>query len=445
MRSVCPRYFRGLDNMYFIIFILHAILLIVLLYLYLRFYRFRKTIEAHIRRFHGKGIIDSVSSGTEEGIERNLSEIEKKVNEFREVIDENRKLKETAGKITKELSETKEHLTNKISELHTLFEISASISLLTESGNLYKSIPESMKRYLGIEEVAIFIFDEEKEGLASVSHSDGLKSIFEDHVIKINEGVVGRVYSTGESIYIPDITQTSEQIHLRRQPRDIRSVIAVPLKKRDRSIGVFYISHKDENAFDPETLGTVKTLVRTISIAIENTELYQYAKMLAERDSLTLLYNHGTFHSRLEYELERAGRYRRNLTVIMLDIDAFKLVNDNFGHVTGDKILKMVAGVINAHTRKTDIAARYGGDEFAILLPETDHDAALQIAKRICFGLKNLKVDTGKGGDISVTASFGIASCKHDSSNRQNIVDIADSLMYTAKDTGYGEIVTKVI
>lgn len=432
-------------NMYLFIFILNSLLFLLLMYVYFRYSRLRKTVKGHIGRIHGKDITGREAQGEKDALEESLLKIERNIDEIDVVIDENRKLKEEAGKITKELTETKEHLTYKISELHALFEILASISLLTESGNLYESIPESMKRYLGIEEVAIFLFVDEKDGLVSVSYSKGLEAIFKDRVIKKNEGIVGRVYSTGESLYIPDIKQTSEQIQMRKHLRDIRSVIAVPLKKRDRTIGVFYISHKDENAFDPETLGTVKTLVRTISIAIENTELYQYAKMMAERDSLTLLYNHGTFHSRLDYELERAARYRRNLTLIMLDIDAFKLVNDNFGHVTGDRILKMVAGVINAHTRKTDIAARYGGDEFAILLPETDHDAAFQIARRICSGLKNLQVDTGRGGDITVTASFGIASCTHDSSDRNNIVHIADSLMYTAKNAGYGEIVTKVI
>jgi diguanylate cyclase (GGDEF)-like protein len=415
-----------------ILFIIHVILLLLLLYLYLRFHRFRKMIEAHTRRFQEHGFTKNIPLGTEEGIEKSLSEMGDKIIELKEILDENRELKETTGKITKELLETREHLTNKIAELHALFDISTSISLLTESGNLYKSIPEALKRYLGIEKIAIFLFEE-------------LKDYFEKEVIKIGEGVVGKVYSTGESVYIPDMNKISAQVYARGLKRDVRSVIAVPLKKRDRTIGVFYISHTEDNAFDPETLGTVKTLVRNIAIAIENTELYQYAKMLAERDSLTLLYNHGTFHSRLGYEVDRAGRYRRPLTVVMLDIDSFKLVNDKFGHITGDRILKMVAGVINAHTRKTDIAARYGGDEFAILLPETNHDAALAIARRINSGLKNLKVDTGRGGDISVTASFGIASCRHDSVERLNIVDVADTLMYTAKNAGYGEIVSKII
>jgi diguanylate cyclase (GGDEF)-like protein len=382
-----------------ILFIIHVILLLLLLYLYLRFHRFRKMIEAHTRRFQEHGFTKNIPLGTEEGIEKSLSEMGDKIIELKEILDENRELKETTGKITKELLETREHLTNKIAELHALFDISTSISLLTESGNLYKSIPEALKRYLGIEKIAIFLFDEEKNGLVPVSYSEELKDYFEKEVIKIGEGVVGKVYSTGESVYIPDMNKIS----------------------------------------------AVKTLVRNIAIAIENTELYQYARMLAERDSLTLLYNHGTFHSRLGYEVDRAGRYRRPLTVVMLDVDSFKLVNDKFGHITGDRILKMVAGVINAHTRKTDIAARYGGDEFAILLPETNHDAALAIARRINSGLKNLKVDTGRGGDISVTASFGIASCRHDSVERKNIVDVADTLMYTAKNAGYGEIVSKII
>lgn len=431
--------------MQFLLLAIIFILFMILAYVVFSSHNFRKMVKTHVARVSTFDFIGENPENAGGDIHGELSHIERQLNECKEKLDEHGMLKENSESLLRELTETRDHLMNKISELHALFEISTSISILSDSANLYESIPDAIKRFLGIEEVALFVFDENRDGLIPVACSDSLNTTFKDQVLNPNDGVVGRVYRTGESVYVPDLSRTSEILPLKRQPGDIRSLIVVPIKRRERTIGVFYVSHKEENAFDPETFGTLKTLVRNISVAIENTELYQYARKLAERDSLTLLYNHGTFHSRLSYELDRGGRYSRPMSVIMLDIDAFKIVNDNFGHATGDRILKMVAGVINAHTRKTDISARYGGDEFAIILPETDLDAAHSIAKRICTGMKGLRVDTGRGGEISVTASFGIASCDHDSPSRNRIVEIADTLMYSAKKEGIGEIVFKRI
>lgn len=401
--------------------------------------------KSHLENLSNLGVTIKEPYDSEGVMRDNLLEVEKAFREYRSHADENMSLKEETGKLRRELREINDHLTGKISELHALFEVSTSITMLTDSGKLYEEIPEAIKRYLGIEEIALFTHDENEEGLVPVSYSNSLTVPFDGLVISPGEGVVGKVFLTGESSYIPDLSKTSEFIYSRTHMKRARSFIAVPVKSRDRTTGVFTISHPDPSMFDAETLGTVKTLVRIISIALENAQLYQYAKMLAERDSLTILFNHGTFHSRLKYELERGARYERPLSVIMLDIDGFKLVNDNFGHATGDRILKMVAGVINAHTRSTDIASRYGGDEFAIMLPETKNDGAFNIARRICDGLKNMRIDTGKGGDINVTASFGVATCDFKSDGREKIVELADQLMYKAKSKGTGEIECKLI
>ncbi len=429
------------------IFILSLLLALlgIFVYILLALYKMRGIIGRHFGRLRDLQVIDSPIPEDERGIEDGFSMIEESIIGFKEVSAENRNLKEDSYKLKKELMETKEHLMSKLSELHALFDVSTSISHLKESGNLYESIPGAVRRYLGIEEVALFLYRDEIDSLEPVSISDSLRGAFRGIKFKPGEGIVGKVFVSGESTYVPDLSLSSDYLYTREQLRDVKSVIAVPVKKRDRPIGVFTISHKSINAFDGETVGTVNTLVRIISIALENTELYQYARKLAERDSLTLLNNHGTFHLRLNYEMERASRYGRPLTVVMLDIDGFKLVNDTFGHVTGDHILKMVAGVINAHTRKTDIAARYGGDEFAIILPETDFEAAMTITQRICDGLKNLEVDTVSGGEIRITASFGIASSDKDTKRRDEIVEVADSLMYQAKKRGYGEIEARKI
>jgi len=161
-------------------------------------------------------------------------------------------------------------------------------------------------------------------------------------------------------------------------------------------------------------------------------------RTLADKDSLTLLFNHGAFHSRLLVELDRAARYGHPLAVIMLDLDAFKEINDTHGHPVGDRILVMTAGVLCAHLRKSDVAARYGGDEFAVILPETDLGAASTIAGRIASGISSVRLDTREGSVISFTASIGYAACRPGSPERGSILSVADRLMYESKRRGPG-------
>ncbi|RMG60704.1 MAG: GGDEF domain-containing protein [Deltaproteobacteria bacterium] len=349
-------------------------------------------------------------------------------------------LKAEVNRLRKEVVELRNHLEGKVGELNALFEFAASVGQLNHGINIYRLIPESLELHLGLEEVAIFEFDQEREVLRPVGLSSRLIPRLEGMEFSLKDPILGKVYVTGEPLFYTDLTGRGGKVRESPVARGAGSLIAFPIKKRDRVTGVFVLSHPEVNAFDGETLSMVKTVTRFISIVLENVELYQYARMMAERDSLTHLYNHGTFHSRLEYELERGARYGRPLSVIMFDIDGFKLINDNFGHAFGDKVLRGVAGIVNAHVRKTDIPARYGGDEFAILLPETDLEAARAIAGRISSGLASLTFDTEKAGRISITASFGVTSCGPDTPGREKVVEHADALMYEAKKEGYGRV-----
>jgi diguanylate cyclase (GGDEF)-like protein len=164
-------------------------------------------------------------------------------------------------------------------------------------------------------------------------------------------------------------------------------------------------------------------------------ELSQRLRSLAYRDSLTDLYNHRYFHEQLGHEVERANRYGRPISVILMDLDHFKEVNDTYGHLVGDKLLSFIGQVISNQVRGADIAARYGGDEFAILLPDTPREQAEITARKLAKAITTSRTYVGLlGTGVPLSASFGIAACPDEARTVTELLQLADDRLYAAKD-----------
>ena len=164
-------------------------------------------------------------------------------------------------------------------------------------------------------------------------------------------------------------------------------------------------------------------------------ELGQRRRNLAYRDALTDLYNHRYFHEQLSHEVERANRYNRPVSVILLDLDHFKEVNDTFGHLMGDKLLTLIGQIINNHVRGSDIAARYGGDEFAIILPDTPAEAAEQTARKLAKAIAKGRSYAGTiSGSLPLSTSYGVATCPEEARSATELLQLADDRLYAAKD-----------
>ncbi len=165
--------------------------------------------------------------------------------------------------------------------------------------------------------------------------------------------------------------------------------------------------------------------------------LSERLRHLAYHDNLTNLYNHRYFHDHLHSEFERARRYRHPLSVAMLDVNRFKEVNDQYGHLAGDKLLSFLGRLIGENVRSSDIAARYGGDEFAIILPETDGEAARLVASKIMDAVSNRR-DWGSGmlANVALQVSAGVATFPQDASSPEQLLHEADSALYASRAQG---------
>jgi diguanylate cyclase (GGDEF)-like protein len=217
---------------------------------------------------------------------------------------------------------------------------------------------------------------------------------------------------------------------------------AAPLKTDQDSIGVIVVdSSSKPRRFSPERLNMLKMFASQAALAINNGLIFQNVLERAQKDSLTRLYNHGHFQESLRNEIERAKRYNYPVSLVMLDIDHFKKFNDNYGHQTGDMVLKQTALVLTAGVRVTDMAARYGGEEFALLLPQTNHEHAMELATRMCAGVGRKVTVTGpRGQRVGVTASFGVATFPGHAESAAELVSIADEALYYSKRNGRNQV-----
>jgi diguanylate cyclase (GGDEF)-like protein len=192
--------------------------------------------------------------------------------------------------------------------------------------------------------------------------------------------------------------------------------------------------------FNTESRELAGWLATQASIALENAHLHGLVKAQAVTDELTGLANRRRFMEVLTLERKRAERFESPLGLVLVDLDDFKLVNDRFGHQTGDEVLRGLSEVFRASLRDVDIAARLGGEEFAVLLPETDEIGAAGVAERLRAGLAALDLEDPEGGRFSVTASFGVAVYPQARSSDE-LLTLGDAALYRAKAEGKNRVV----
>ncbi len=254
-----------------------------------------------------------------------------------------------------------------------------------------------------------------------------------------DDGLAAWVVRERRPIRIDDFQDPEHAIPFRPRIADpaIRSALAVPLLVDDRTVGVLSVQSRDVAAFDDHGLELLQTIGHQAAVAIESARHFE----LATTDSLTGLLARDTFFARVEEEYQRAQRYRLGFALLMVDIDRFKEINDRHGHPAGDRYLRAFGAAIRRVLRAADLASRYGGDEFCLLLPETDLASAHQIAERLRRSLAALQIESG-ALILHSTVSIGIAAYpEHDGGDIRTLLLRADQALYRAKRDGRDRVV----
>jgi diguanylate cyclase (GGDEF)-like protein len=208
--------------------------------------------------------------------------------------------------------------------------------------------------------------------------------------------------------------------------------IALPLKILGGVIGVITLKTRPDIEVNEETVRLLCTLGNQISIAVNNAKLYDEARNFSLRDHLTGLANRRFLNMQLEKSVKAARRYREKLSVIMLDIDHFKQFNDTYGHVQGDRLLVKIAGILMEEMRSSDYVFRYGGEEFLVILSQTDLMTACDAAERLRTSVES---------STAVTISLGVSTYRETMQDDEDLIRTADTALYQAKQRGRNRVV----
>jgi diguanylate cyclase (GGDEF)-like protein len=255
-------------------------------------------------------------------------------------------------------------------------------------------------------------------------------------------GVIGSVYSSRTPLWVPDVSQRPD-LHVRRPRYRTNSFVAVPVTAGADVLGVVCVTDRLDNlAFTKEDLLTLRTLTAPVSLALERERAKRRADAFAQAaiiDPVSGLFNRRYFHERLEDELHRAQRQKTPVALMMIDIDDFKAVNDQFGHLAGDEVIRSVSDILRRSVRRFDLCARFGGEEFAIVMPGSGPEHSATVAERIRQRIEEFRLEEPALVSLRVTVSIGL-SVSYELSPRE-LIERADRALYAAKRAGKNRVV----
>src|SRR5438132_1542450 len=325
----------------------------------------------------------------------------------------------------------------KVQEITIFHDVAKALTSSLDLDSILQTIMEKMAEYFRPDTWSLLMVDEEKNELyfaiAIGDAADALKSAR----LKVGEGIAGWVAKHGESLVVPDVSadpRFSKRIDMMTK-WETQSIICLPLRSKHRVLGVIQLVNVNLQGMGDNEMFFLQSLCDYAAIAIENAKSVEKIQELTITDDCTGLYNARHLYKTLDSEVYRSARFGHEFTVLFIDLDHFKQVNDTHGHLVGSKLLSEVGYLIKAQLRLIDFAFRYGGDEFVVLLPQTGKDQALVVAKRLQDGFRASNFCREEGLNLNVRASIGLATYPHDARDAHDIIRQADEMMYMVKNS----------
>jgi diguanylate cyclase (GGDEF)-like protein len=338
-------------------------------------------------------------------------------------------------------------LDKKFDRFAAVSDLTKTITHIRDYETLIQVILEKSADLLKAEQGSLMLVDNNTDNLLIEAKKGSFEQVPEKHRINRGEGIAGRVAELGEAILVENLEDDPRVKQKNRQHYKTRSFISVPIKIDNRIIGVLNLSDKiGGEVFNEDDLKLIQSFATHAAVVMERNVFYNRAeelKKLTITDSLTGLLNRRYLNERLKDEVSRSERYNHHLSLLMLDLDGFKYCNDTLGHLFGDKMLKDIADALQSTVRSMDIVARYGGDEFMVILPETAEALAIDIAERLRDNVAKKALLSRRAAHAEshpLTASIGVVCYPDHGNTIELLLENVDKALYRAKNKGKNRI-----
>jgi diguanylate cyclase (GGDEF)-like protein len=319
--------------------------------------------------------------------------------------------------------------------VETLRILTATVTSGRDLATIVPPFAEQMRQVIDFDRLACGFVNETGDYIEMVGYPEGT-SWGLGAVLPVVGSGPGFVALNRKSVLQLDLVREHRFIEDMRLLEDgLRSYLLVPLVSREQTVGVLALGSSRSGAFDDLTLARLQRLADAVAIAFDNVRLFQKTREMSITDEITPLYNFRYFHQALDRELKLVSRYGSTLSLIFIDLDRFKPINDTYGHLRGSRTLREVGFLFREGVRETDIPARYGGDEFCVILPQTDGAAARALGEKLRSLVEDHTFLQEEGIDARLGVSLGVATFPEEAKTKEALIRLADKRMYEDKES----------